>query len=55
MGPKCPTLVSVEEFSGMTGICACTVRRMCRTGRVPAVKVGRRWLIGLEKALEGLL
>ena len=48
-------LVSVEAFSELTGLHVCTVRQMCRTGQIPAVKIGRRWLIGLEKALGGLL
>lgn len=50
-----PCLVSAEEFAAITGLNVCTVRRMCRTGRIPAVKVGRKWLIGLEQALGGLL
>ncbi|WP_417351166.1 helix-turn-helix domain-containing protein [Gordonibacter pamelaeae] len=48
-------LVGVEQFSRMTGLHVCTVRRMCRTGRIPAVKVGRKWLIGLDKALGAVL
>lgn len=55
MGPQRPTLVGVEEFAAITGLSVCTVRRMCRTGAVPAVKVGRKWLIGLEKALKAAL
>lgn len=55
MDARRPTLVSVEEFSEITGLHVCSVRRMCRTGQIPAVKVGRRWLIGLDKALGALL
>lgn len=55
METKRPTLVSVEQFSEMTGLHVCSVRRMCRTGQIPAVKLGRKWFIGVEKALEALL
>ncbi len=37
-----------EEVAAMTGLHPESVRRLCRQGRLPAAKVGRKWRFSPE-------
>ena len=49
-----PALISTEEYAAVTGLSPLKVAQNCATGKLPAVKCGRRWLINKAKALEQL-
>ncbi|WP_259854329.1 helix-turn-helix domain-containing protein [Corynebacterium sanguinis] len=38
-------LASVEDFAAAVGSHTVTIRRLCREGQLPAIRVGARWLI----------
>lgn len=38
-------LASVEDFAAAVGLHMVTVRRLCREGQLPAIRVGARWFI----------
>jgi excisionase family DNA binding protein len=42
-------LATVEEAAELTGLCATTIQRLCRAGKMPATRRGRRWLIDVSK------
>jgi excisionase family DNA binding protein len=53
--PKSPiTYISPTEFSEIVSISTFTVRRMLRSGKIPAIKIGRDWRIEMPAALEAL-
>ena len=47
-------LMTVEEVAAMTGLTRRTIQYQCSRGTIPAVHLGRRWLIG-RAAVERLL
>ena len=49
-----PQLATVDEVAPLLRLEPDTVMRMCRAGRLPAVKVGHRWLIHLGRLAEQL-
>ncbi len=49
-----PKMLTVEEVAAALHISNQTAQRYVRTGKLPASKVGRRYLIP-ENAVEGLL
>ena len=38
-------LASVEDFAAAVGLHTVTIRRLCREGQLPAIRVGARWFI----------
>ncbi len=46
--------MSTEEVAGYFGVKKTTVYRWCREGRIPCLKIGRRWRVRREE-LEDLL
>ena len=42
-------LATVEEAAEELGHCRATIQRMARSGRLPAVRRGRKWLVDLSR------
>lgn len=40
-----PDLLDTDALSQLLGLCAATVRDLCRDGELPAVKLGGRWFV----------
>lgn len=49
-----PALMDTEEFGALVGYGRFYVSRMCKSGAIPAIKVGRQWRIPTRRALERL-
>ena len=49
-----PELLVAEDLALWLRITTSGARRLCRTGRVPAAKLGRRWLIPRDALLRRL-
>ena len=49
-----PELLLAEDLAAWLRITTSGARRLCRTGRVPAAKLGRRWLIPRDALLRRL-
>ena len=47
-------LLGAEDVAGMLGVKESTIWRWCREGRLPCLKVGKRWRVRRE-ALEDFL
>lgn len=47
-------LVDVKTFAAGTGSHVVTVRRLCSEGRLPALKIGSRWLIATDLLAQRL-
>ena len=48
-----PAYLSTAQYAALMGVNLKTVQKMCRTGRLPAGKVGPRlWRIDKNRALE---
>ena len=47
-----PQLATPDEVAPLLGLTALGVVRLCRTGRLPGVKVGGRWLVHVRKLAE---
>lgn len=43
--------MTIKEFSDATGLLPGTVRTLCADGRIPAVKLGRTWVVLAREAL----
>lgn len=43
--------MTIKEFSEATGVLPGTVRALCADGRIPAVKLGRTWVVLAREAL----
>lgn len=43
--------MTIKEFSEATGVLPGTVRDLCASGRIPAVKLGRTWVVLAREAL----
>lgn len=52
--PPVPLLDSPERFAELVGVSAFTVRKLCRNGKLPALKIGSSWRINRTAALEAL-
>ena len=44
-------VMSPKEFAEEIGAAEEWIREMCRTGQIPAAKVGKRWFIRAAEAL----
>ena len=49
-----PKLAKPSEVAEMLGLAPVTVYRQMRRGELPAVKVGGRWFVNLERLAEQL-
>lgn len=49
-----PALISTDEYGSITGETSIQVARLCRAGKLPAVRCGRAWRINKAKALAAL-
>ncbi len=49
-----PAVLGVREMTDLLGIPESTVRRLCREGTIPALHLGRRWVIS-RTAFEQLI
>lgn len=46
-----PEVMTLQDFSDATGILPGTVRTVCADERIPAVKIGRTWVVRSREAL----
>jgi len=44
--------ISVEELSGLLGISLGSARKAVRSGQIPALRLGARWLIPVPRLLQ---
>ena len=51
-GPTVPNLVTVQGLSLRWDMKADTIRRMCRKGDLPSVKVGKKVMVDLDALRE---
>lgn len=51
---KMPALLDTVQYGSITGMSPLYVARLCRAGKLPAVRCGRSWRINKTKALEML-
>lgn len=49
-----PQLATVDEVAPTLGLTHEGVVRLCRLGKLPAVKVGHQWLINVRRLAEQL-
>lgn len=49
-----PTMITLREASKQTGLSYDYLRKMCITGQVVHVRVGRKIFVNLEKLIEFL-
>jgi len=49
-----PEIMNVEEVADLLRVSTQTVYNLARSGKLPAVKVGREWRFNREKVLEAL-
>lgn len=47
-----PLIVHTPLAAKVLGVSEHTFRNLCRSGEIPAVHVGRRWVISREKLLS---
>jgi excisionase family DNA binding protein len=47
-------LISLKEAAGRSGLSTSFLRRLCRLGKVKAIKVGRDWVITWRAVAEYL-
>lgn len=47
-----PDLLNVDAMREITGLCAATIRNECSNGRLPAVRIGRRWYVSKSLFIE---
>jgi len=47
-------LISLKEAAARSGLSAGFLRRLCRTGRIDAVKIGRDWVTTWRAVTEYL-
>lgn len=40
-----PDLLSPTHLSEITGQCEATIRSLCNKGKLPAVRIGKRWYV----------
>lgn len=44
-----PDLLTAQDVCDLTGSSLSTVRRACAAGKLPAVRIGRRWFVPRTK------
>ena len=44
--------MTVEQFAKFAGCSTYTVRRKCRTGELPAMKAGKRWMVLAQEYVD---
>lgn len=49
-----PALLDTEQYASIIGQTPLYVAKMCRDGKLPAVRCGRTWRINKAKALAAL-
>lgn len=49
--PMVPEAMTLKDFAEATGVLPGTVRTVCADSRVPAVKIGRSWIVRAREAL----
>jgi excisionase family DNA binding protein len=49
-----PALMTTDEFAALVGYGRTYISRMCKSGAIPAKKVGKEWRIPTRKALAQL-
>lgn len=49
-----PALMTSGEFAELVGYGRTYVSRLCKSGAIPATKVGKEWRIPTKRALERL-
>lgn len=47
-----PKLLTVAEVAHFFRLSKATIWRMCRAGKLPAVKIGARWLIKRDELMK---
>lgn len=47
-----PQLATIEEVAPLLQMHPDTVTRKCRSGEIPATRIGRRWLINVGQLAE---
>lgn len=47
-------MISTAEASQITGLSQRSIVRLCVAGKLPAVQLGRRWLINRKKFMDNL-
>lgn len=47
-------VLSVADVCELTGWCGRVVREYCGSGKIPAVKIGSRWVIPKQKLIEAM-
>lgn len=47
-----PDLLRPQHIAEILGISAATARELCRTGQLPAVRVGRFWYVSKSKLIN---
>lgn len=51
---RLPALMTTDEFAALVGYGRTYISRMCKSGAIPATKVGKEWRIPTRKALAQL-
>ena len=46
--------MTTDEFAAFAFMNVQTVRRLCREGRIPAMKPGKHWVVLVEEYLKSL-
>lgn len=49
-----PVLMDTREFASLVGYGSVYISRLCKSGAIPATKVGKQWRIPTKRALERL-
>lgn len=49
-----PDLMVVEDVAAFLWLSPASVRRLIREGRIPAAKLGRRWIVERRSLLDAL-
>ncbi len=51
---RLPALMNTKEFAALVGYGSTYISRMCKSGAIPATKVGKEWRIPTRRALKQL-
>lgn len=49
-----PTMITIREAAGQTGLSYHYIRKLCLQGKIVYVKAGSKFLINMEKLVEYL-
>ena len=47
-----PDLLTIGHMQEITGLSNQTLRTSCASGQIPAVKIGRRWFVFVNKEID---